>query len=99
MHDELTLDEMSTRTGEPLERLREWQHLGLIGGNGADRFVPTDVDRARIVQLLLRRGVSVDALAAGSRAGTVDRWLRSYFEQRLADGGPLYTVAEGQAPR
>jgi len=94
MHDELTLDEMSTRTGEPLERLREWQHLGLIGGNGADRFVPTDVDRARIVQLLLRRGVSVDALAAGSRAGTVDRWLRSYFEQRLADGGPLYTVAE-----
>ncbi len=27
----LTLDELSTRTGESAERLREWQALGLLG--------------------------------------------------------------------
>ena len=37
-----TLNELSTRTGESAERLKEWQELGLVGAPGSDSFGPRD---------------------------------------------------------
>jgi len=34
MNRELTLEELSARTGEPAEALRRWRQLGLIGAAG-----------------------------------------------------------------
>ena len=92
MHDELSIDELSARTGEAIGRLREWHALGLIGRQGQASYTRVDVDRARFVQLLLRRGVNPAALAEAARAGTLDRWLRSYLDLRFADGGPVHTI-------
>ena len=56
MANELTLEELSRSTGEPVERLGQWRSQGLIGAEDDERFRPEDVERARLVQLLLRRG-------------------------------------------
>ena len=62
MDHDLTLEEISARIGEPVEELRRWQSLGLIGVEAGDRFRPEDVDRAKLVQLLLGRGIGLDAI-------------------------------------
>src|SRR3972149_5084332 len=40
MSDELTLEELSARTGEPTEGLRRWRELGLIGSAEGDGVGP-----------------------------------------------------------
>ena len=67
MADELTLQEFSRRMGEPLERVREWRALGLIGRESAETFGPEDLQRARLIRLLLRRGVALEAIARAER--------------------------------
>ena len=58
-----TLDELSVRTGESAERLKEWQELGLVGAPESDSFGPRDVARAQMIRDLLRLGVTVEAIA------------------------------------
>src|SRR3989304_1703738 len=90
MTDELTLEELSARTGEPVEGLHRWRELGLIGAG--DRFRPEDVERARLIQLLLRRGIGLEAVVERERErGFLDR----YVEVSFPDGvGPTYTLAQ-----
>jgi len=75
MPDELTLEQLSRYTGEPEERLREWRSRGLIGADG-DRPTPRDLERVRLVQLCLRRGISLEAIAEANRTlRLIDRYV------------------------
>jgi adenylate cyclase len=87
---ELTLEELSARTGEPVEGLRRWRELGLIGAG--DRFRPEDMERARLVQLLLRRGIEAEAIAQkNEKKEFLNRHLSLVFPQGV---GPTYSLAE-----
>jgi adenylate cyclase len=66
MGDELRLEELAQRTGEPEKRLREWHSLGLIGKT-SDGFNEEDAVRVWLVQLCLRRGITLDAIAQAER--------------------------------
>src|SRR5437667_9721686 len=77
MADEFTLREFSQFLAEPLERVREWRSLGLIGRESAETFGPEDMQRARLIQLLLRRGIALEAIAQAERE---QRFLARYID-------------------
>src|SRR5216110_2663611 len=80
MADELRLPEFSRRMGEPLERMREWRSLGLIGRESAETFGPEDVQRIRLIQLLLRRGIGLEAIArVEQEQGFLSRYIDVMF--------------------
>ena len=91
MGDELTLEELSRSTGEPVERLRQWRSLGIIGAQGGDGFPPVDIERARLVQLFLRRGIELDTIAQAAKDGMLDSYVERLFPAGL---GPTYSLAE-----
>src|SRR5437879_1769888 len=82
----MTLEELSEWSGERPEDLREWRALGLVGvGGGGDEFAPDDVERARVVGLLLRRGISLEAIAKTYREQNIlASYLHSNFTPRSA---------------
>ncbi len=89
---ELTLEELSRSTGEPVERLGQWRSLGLIGAEDGEGFRPEDVERVRLVQLLLRRGIGLEAIAKADRE---QRFLGHYLELMFPEGvTPSYSLAE-----
>jgi class 3 adenylate cyclase len=88
----LSITEFSERTGEPVERLRQWRSLGLIGAEAEERFGPEDVERAGLVTLFLRRGIGLEAIAQADKNG---RLLAHYVEQIFPAGvPPTYSLAE-----
>jgi adenylate cyclase len=88
---ELNLQQLSRYTGEPEERLRDWQARGILGGDPDGMFEPNDLERARLVQLLLRRGIELEAIGERRRAGYLD-WLDNFwFRQSF---GATYSMAE-----
>jgi adenylate cyclase len=90
MREELSLRDLSQRSGQPPERLEEWRSLGLIGRGDAEAFGPEDVQRARLIQLLLRQGVSLEAIARAER--------RDAFLARYVDFvGKMFPGADGPA--
>jgi len=92
MRDGLTALELGGRIGEPVERVNEWRALGLIGGEGAETFSPEDVQRARLVQLLLRRGFGIEAIAQADRE---EGFLARHVVMNFPEGvGPTYSLAE-----
>ncbi len=93
MDSELTLEELSRRTGEPEERLRKWRSLGLIGSLEADGFGLEDVERARLIQLLLRRGIGLEAIARAAEefGSTFAGYLNVLFPGGV---GPTYPLAQ-----
>ena len=66
MADGLTLEQLARYTGEPEERLRDWRSRGLIGGS-RETLEHRDLERVRLIQLCLRRGISLDAIAEANR--------------------------------
>jgi len=92
MANELTLEELSRSTGEPVERLGQWRSQGLIGAEDDERFRPEDVERARLVQALLRRGIGLEAIAKADRE---QRFLSHHLELMFPGGvSPSYSLAE-----
>jgi class 3 adenylate cyclase/YHS domain-containing protein len=56
--------------------LRQWRALGLLGRDDVTTFEPADVQRARLIRLLLGRGVALDTLVQAERAqGILGRHL------------------------
>src|SRR5262245_27600215 len=51
----LTLDDVARLSDEPSEELSRWRRLGLVGAAGDETFQLRDVERARLVRLLLER--------------------------------------------
>ena len=86
-----TLDDLSSRTGESAERLSEWQAVGLVGAPGSDSFGPRDVARAQMIRDLLRRGVTVEAIAEA--ADREDPEFQRFLDWCEFDvGQPLYSI-------
>ncbi len=81
---ELTLEELSRSTGEPEERLRQWRSKGLIGAEDREGFRPEDVEKVRLVQTFLRRGIGLEAVN-GLRA-LAGSFLAEERGQRKGDG-------------
>jgi len=89
----MTLEELSEWSGERPEDLREWRALGLVGGGG-DEFAPDDVERARVVGLLLRRGISLEAIAKTDREQNIlASYLHSNFTPRSTQAYSLEEAA------
>ena len=76
MADRISLDELASRTGEAVERLRDWQRLGLLGDDAARGFAPRDVERVRLIAFAERRGFAAEELARISAAqGDIFAWF------------------------
>jgi len=74
MGGEVSIEELANRTGEPVEQLRQWRSLGLIGAEGTTGFGREDVERAGLVQLFVRRGISLEAIRRAAGVGVLDRF-------------------------
>ncbi len=92
MADELSLDDLVALTGEPAERLLEWQSHGLLTQRNADQFSEQDVLRARVVQIVLRRGLDLDVVVQLQR----DMPFLDHEVERLFPRGlrPRFTIEE-----
>jgi class 3 adenylate cyclase/YHS domain-containing protein len=93
MPDGLSLEELSSRTGEPPGRLKDWRLRRLIGQS--DAFTPEDVERIRLVQLLIRRGIALDAVeTAQKEQNFIDHFLAFVFPQGVKPVSTLAAAAE-----
>ena len=63
----LSADELSSETGEPIERLQLLRSLKLIGTESDEQFVPTDAERVRLVQFLERQQIPLHSIAQAER--------------------------------
>jgi len=87
----MNLEELSRWSGESAEHLLEWRSLGLIGG-GRDDFGPEDVERARLIRFLLRRGIRLEAIVKVDREQDV---LASHVRAAFPSGvGRSYSLEE-----
>jgi class 3 adenylate cyclase/YHS domain-containing protein len=86
----LTLEQLARYTGEPVERLEDWRSRGLIC---PDCETPEyrDLERVRLVQLCLRRGISLDAIVDANRS---QRMIDRYVEMLPEPTTRTYSVAE-----
>jgi adenylate cyclase len=88
----LSAEELASATGEPVERVRRLRSLELIGSQRDDRFVPSDVERVRLVQFLERRQIGLEAIADVERR---ERLLSTVVEFLFpARPGRTYSLAE-----
>lgn len=93
MPSELSLDDLSNRTGESLERLRDWRALGLIGEPNCDQFDHRDLARAGMIRDLLRLGIAEEHIAKAF--GQQDSEFRRYLELWDSEfGRPTYSVGQ-----
>jgi len=93
MAGRLSLDELERRSQTPVESLAQWRALGLIGSEGEGTFGEQDLQRARLIHLLLRRGVNLDSLVRVERTEPfLDRYL-GYLSEH-GEGAPRYSLAQ-----
>ena len=94
MDDELSLTDLAARTGEPAAELRRWIELGLLAP-GDDGYTPRDIERVRLVQLLLRRGIDMEAVVNTERtAPFLDERLDMLFPHGVRARVTLEAAAE-----
>lgn len=91
----MQIDELSDRTGESVERLREWWFLGLIDGRAADAFSAEDVERVRLVQFGIRRGFTTEAVVEADRkfGGLLNDQIETLFPHGVGRRHPLPEAA------
>ena len=95
MNRESSVEELAERTGEPVARLCECRSLGLIGSEDGEWFRPDDVERVRLIQLFLRRGIDLQTIAEAARGPVFSRLLSGYLD-KFASGpaGATYSLAD-----
>ena len=95
MNRESSVEDLAERTGEPVARLCEWRSLGLIGSEDGEWFRPDDVERVRLIQLFLRRGIDLQTIAKAARGAVFSRLLSGYLD-KFASGpaGATYSLAD-----
>ena len=85
-------EDLSSATGEPIERLRRFRSLKLIGSDGDERFAPEDIERVRLIRFLERRQIGLESIA---RAEHEEAILSSVVAFLFPDGvGRTYSFAE-----
>ncbi|MBI1885234.1 MAG: YHS domain-containing protein [Chloroflexi bacterium] len=94
MARELSLEELVERTGEPVKHLRRWRSLGLIGGDGRKGLDLRDVERVRLFQLFLRRGIRLEAIARSVKEGQLGQMLERHMQEMFPQTGAAYSLAE-----
>ncbi len=82
----IALGDLATRTGEAPEQLREWRALRLIGAEDREDFRPEDVERVRLIQFCLRRGVVIETIVRAEE--DQQGFLRYYLDQLFPVGIP-----------
>jgi adenylate cyclase len=87
--DGLTIEQLARYTGESEERLRDWRSRGIIGEDTRDDLSLDDVERVKLVQLFLRRGINLDAIVETMSSNSFD----FFFPWRGAEG-PIYSLEE-----
>ena len=88
----LSETELASATGEPVERLRLLRSLGLIGAEGEEQFAPHDIERIRLIHVLERRHIGLDAIARTEREQAL---LHSVVEFLFPDGrGRTHSFSE-----
>jgi class 3 adenylate cyclase len=94
-YGDMQIEELSARIGEPLQRLREWQSLGLIGSRTASVFSAEDVERVRLVQFGIRRGFAAEAIAEADRkfGGLLNNQIELLFPHGVGYRHPLPEAA------
>ena len=86
----LSAEELSSITGEPVERLHRLRSLKLIGSEGDERFAAEDAERVRLIQFLERRQIGLETIARAERAEAV---LSSVVQFLFPHGlGPTYSL-------
>ncbi|TME72967.1 MAG: YHS domain-containing protein [Chloroflexi bacterium] len=91
MSEALSIVDLARRTGEPVDRLCEWRALGLISARDQECFGPESVERTRLVQLFVRRGIGLEAIAAWVSSGRMERYLELLVPGTSETG---YSIAE-----
>ena len=89
--DSLTIEQLVRYTGEPEERLRDWRSRCIIGEDARDDLTMDDVERVRLVQLFLRRGITIDAIEEAMRSNAFDWYYNFPWRE---SPGPVYSLAE-----
>lgn len=91
MTDGLTIEQLARYTGEPEGRLRDWQARGIIGHAASDKLDIYEVEKVRLIQILLRRGLAMDTVAEAMTSGMFD-WFRQFpFREHE---GRIYSLGE-----
>jgi adenylate cyclase len=92
VNDHLSIDDVARLRGESPEHVREWWERGLLPGVDGE-LGPVDVERARLIRLLLESGVDLEAIR---RAQDEHGDLLGLFVGQLHPGGPRpsYTLEE-----
>src|SRR5512145_225108 len=92
MSEPLTALEVGRRVGEPAERVDEWRSCGLLGDADALTYRAEDVERARLIQYLLHRGIGLPAIVQVDRE---ENLLARRVAQVFPEGvGPTYVQGE-----
>ena len=89
MSDSLTLDELARRLDEAADHVSEWRSLGLIGHAQSD-IGPDDVERARLVQALRRRGIELAAIVRADR----DEAFLARYVAGIGGASGIYSLEE-----
>jgi adenylate cyclase len=88
----LSAEELSSATGEAIERVRHWRSLELLGSHGEGAFARDDIERVRLIQFLERREIEPEALARAERDEAV---LSSVMQLLFPRGAPrTYSFAQ-----
>jgi adenylate cyclase len=87
---EITYEQLARAAGEPVERVREWHAAGLLGTTGPELTL-VQLEHARLIGFLERRGVSLDAIAA--HRGEIEHFIARTAGRAAACVGTLADAA------
>jgi hypothetical protein len=92
--DGLTREELATRAGTTVERLRRLDELGITAPQPDGSYLPANAQRARFADVLERSGVDLDAVGrAVAEGGMSFAFLDLLFDDRGAYTGSTYAEA------
>ena len=95
INESLSIEELSRRTGEPLDRLSDWRRLKLIGVQGDESYGFDDVERIRLVQQALRRGFTLEQVVrSNSEQNLLEHYLGHVFPNGVPPSYLLSDIAE-----
>jgi adenylate cyclase len=93
MESDLTLEEIAELTDEPVDRLRQWQRLGLVP-SGDDGLSPAVAERVRLIGYAVEHGIEAEEVA---RVCLQQRDLLDSFVEQLQTPGLTRTFALDEA--
>ncbi len=95
MPERLSLEDIARFTGEPVDRLRDWQSRGILGDGDADAFTAEDIEKIRMIEIFLRRGISLEVIEAAAREFMRSGLLFTYTHEMFPAGiGSVYSLAQ-----